>query len=195
MIGWKRIVAVGALLGLTGCVPVYSLHPFFLEGDIVFEPALLGRWLDEDGEWWTMRKSGEDCYELFITPPFSEVEAYPSMELTLFRLDGRYFIDFYPDQEGDCKDSAEVCIAVLYPSIPAHVVAQVGLEGNTLSLGFLDNEWVTARIRAGSLDIRHEKTEDAGSLLTASTRELRNLLQQAVEDEDAFEAVEIILQR
>lgn len=194
MNGWKRIAGAAALLGLTGCVPIMSLNPFFSAGDVVFEAALLGRWIDEEGNWWTIREGSENRYDLIITPPFSDVDAYPRIELTLFRLNETYFLDFYPGEREDCEEPDLVCAASLFPLFPVHAVAQVGLVGNTLSFGFLDDEWVDRAIEKGRIDVKTVETDD-DSLLAAPTDELRQMLIQAVADDGAFDGGEFILQR
>lgn len=181
----KRIAAVAVVAGLVGCGPILSLHPFYTDGDVVFESALLGRWVDEEGGWWTLEDEGGGTYELTITPAFSDVERFPSNEAVLFRLGESYFMDFTPGEVPDCEESEVVCLAPAFPVIPAHMAGRIRFEGSTMRVDFLKEDWVAGQIRDGGLDIRHEKIDD-GILLTAPAPDLRNLLVLAGGDEGAF---------
>jgi hypothetical protein len=186
MTAWKRIVVVVMLLGLTGCGPIFSLHRFFSEDDVVFEPALLGLWVDDDGNWWTVRADGSDGYEFINTPAFWDTEGFPSMNATLFRLGETLFIDFAPGEEGNCETCEMVDMPALFPAIPVHMVAVVDLGDDTLALGTLDEDWVREQIEKGRMEIKHERTDD-GIFLTASTGSLRELLLRAAAEEGGFE--------
>ncbi|MEI8078575.1 MAG: hypothetical protein WCH61_02965 [bacterium] len=57
------IISIGLLFILSGCIP--SVHPLYTEQDLIFDPLLVGEWVDKDGkETWTFTKSAEKTYTL-----------------------------------------------------------------------------------------------------------------------------------
>lgn len=57
------LIGAVVLVALVGCVP--SLHPLYTDGDLVFNPALVGEWSEKDSEErWIFTKSGEKEYRL-----------------------------------------------------------------------------------------------------------------------------------
>jgi len=71
----KIVVIFGAAVLLAGCIT--SLHPFYTEENLIFDPSLLGTWVvidpetgreeAEDGMTWTFTQSGEKGYDLIVT--------------------------------------------------------------------------------------------------------------------------------
>ena len=60
----KRFALV-LLLTLAGCV--FSLHPLYTDEDLVFDPALVGTWAqDNSGNTWEFGKGNRNNYELVI---------------------------------------------------------------------------------------------------------------------------------
>lgn len=54
---------------LAGCVTP-SLHPLVTEETAIFEPALIGKWVDKkDGHTWTFEKREENAYNLTTPKP------------------------------------------------------------------------------------------------------------------------------
>ena len=89
----RRIVTLCAAVLVVGCVP--SIHPLYTEGDLVFEPALVGLWAEEDDDdRWVFRKSGELEYELTIT----EDGTPGDFEARLLQLGSHRFLDLYPEE-------------------------------------------------------------------------------------------------
>ncbi len=49
----KLIILVLALTAMSSCL-VSSLHPFFKQKDKIFDPAMVGAWIDGDSCIWTI---------------------------------------------------------------------------------------------------------------------------------------------
>ena len=63
------IALAAGMLALTACIP--SVHPFYSDKDVVFDPRLLGEWLEKDKEEkpqsWHFEKAEDNAYRLSIT--------------------------------------------------------------------------------------------------------------------------------
>ncbi len=103
----------GLALALTGCV-VTSVYPFYLEKDLVFEPALLGDWknADKPDEHWKFEPAGGKGYRIT-----SETEGITTMfKGYVFKLQGQAFLDLITD--GWKED-------IQPEPVPSHLVAKV----------------------------------------------------------------------
>src|SRR3989338_5030878 len=63
----KRLGVLVAVLavGLAGCYPVPSIHPFYNEREVGFEGDLLGLWATEDGKQiLRFEDAGENAYKV-----------------------------------------------------------------------------------------------------------------------------------
>ncbi|MCK4989572.1 MAG: hypothetical protein KAS29_03765, partial [Bacteroidales bacterium] len=58
----KLIILILALTAMSSCL-VSSLHPFFKEKDKIFDPAMVGTWIDGDSCIWTIEP---DTYKELI---------------------------------------------------------------------------------------------------------------------------------
>jgi hypothetical protein len=182
------LAAVIALLLLSSCVPAFSVHPFFTEKDLTFDRALLGTWIDPTEK---NARGGLVIEEMSINgrPAYSftmEVTDKPAMpKLTegydgsLFVLGGQKFLDVI--ESG--LHSGDEAVTVL--AMPAHMIAKVSLEGDSLKLSFLDDEWLKKNLEDGTIPLRHEIEADT-PLLTAETADLQKFVLNHMADEKAF---------
>ena len=170
----KLMVALGLVMLVAGCVP--SLHPLYTDEDLVYDPALVGTWTEEESEdTWTFRKSGEKAYDLIYT----EGGVPARFDAHLVRVGEFLFLDTYPG-EPDIKNNF-----YLIHLIPAHTFLRIGIEGDVLRYAMLDLDWLKKMISEKKVDIGHEEIE-GGILLTASTKELQAFFLKYAEDERAF---------
>jgi hypothetical protein len=73
--------------------------------------------------------------------------------------------------------------------LPSHLIFKVTLNEKTLSLAFLDEEWVEEAIKKKQLQVRHleAKSETStGWVLSGSTAELQQFIVQHADDPGAF---------
>ena len=170
----KLMFTLGLVLLLTGCVP--SLHPLYTEEDLVYDPALVGTWTEEESEdTWTFRKIGDTAYDLIYTE-----EGVPArFEAHLVKVGEFLFLDTYPG-EPDIKNDF-----YLIHIIPAHIFLRIEIEGDVLRYAMLDLDWLKKMISEKKVDIGHEEME-GGILLTAPPKKLQAFLSKYAEDEKAF---------
>ncbi len=170
----KIMILLGVAIFLCGCVP--SLHPLFTDKDLVFDPALVGTWVDEDGkDTWKFRKSGESAYELVYT----ENEEPAKFQAHLLKLGDFLFLDIFPEDPG-MKNGVYKGLL-----IPAHGFSRVWIEGDSVRLAYLDPDWLKQMIDKKHVKIDHDFI-DKTIILTAQTKKLQNFALKYAEDAEAF---------
>jgi len=153
-----------ALLLLTGCGDLLSLHPLYSKAQPLFDPAIEGRWESTDNTL-SVQRAG-DLYELELRsrrdPP-----ADPSrFEVNLVDVGGVRFADLLSvDQLG-------------------HMLVRVRLNGNELGLAFFDSEWLRQRVPHEDAEVDHGRTQ---AILVQKTPELRKLVARYANEPLAYD--------
>ena len=180
-------VSLLVVLPLTSCVPQLSLHPWYGEKELVLEPGLAGSWLfvdadgkTDDSEVWKFVQNVDKGY----TVSFEDAEQ-PGVrelwELRLFRVNGQLFADVV-QLASKFKDTD-----LAENFIPAHMVGTVKVDGDKISMRFLDDEWTNKALKANPALIKHEVLDDS-AVLTAPFAELREFALAHAGDDKAFAA-------
>ncbi len=180
----KKIILslmLGFSLALTGCF-VTSVYPFYVEKDLVFEPALLGDWREADPkenppETVTFEKAGPDKYRVHTHKSDDKDE----FEVHLFKLKNQLFMDsvLVRDKEQE--------------TIPAHQLTRVLQIQPTLRVSGLSHSWLKELLEKNPPAIRHHKIRkdpkdaDYRIVLTAETKELQAFIMAHLEAEGAFD--------
>lgn len=149
MLKLTAMLALGACGLLTGCAPMVSLHPL-VSGDeaALVDIGYVGLWKECTGnDVWKVERKGDRVYGYFQVGQDSG-----RGEVRLVDLEGTRFADIVPD--GGVA--------------PAHLLAKVRLEGDTLHLALLNED-------AASKALPHE-TVDKQIVITADTPDLRRFL-------------------
>ncbi|MBT7861566.1 MAG: hypothetical protein HN712_14695 [Gemmatimonadetes bacterium] len=175
---WKKLSAVAATLVMSGCL-VPSIHPLYTPQDLVFDQALIGSWVDGD-EIWTFTQNEGHGYDLTIV----EDDETARLRAHLLDLDGRRFLDLYPE-DPDC----DKCWYFLH-MLPVHTFCGVSVHGDTLGLAPLSSDWFEEKSQAGELEIAHELRDDQ-IILTADTKSLQVFILEVADM--AFGETEILL--
>jgi len=169
------LIAVICLIAM-GCVP--SLHPLYTSEDVVFDPALVGTWIDEDqNETWDFSRDGDHAYTL----QYTDEHGHPgTFDVRLVQLDTLRFLDLFPVRpDTGVNDFYQLHL------IGAHTFAHVRQIGPTLELATLDTDKLEALLKTQPNAIRCDTVDDA-IILTAPTDELRLFLPAHVTNEDIF---------
>ncbi len=209
-----KVIPLGAVIFLTGCIvePCISLHPFYTDKDVVFESALVGSWLQYQAKGdasplaipqvWDFSKSEAtegtaQGYDLNVS-----VGNYAaSYRAYVMKVDDTLFLDLFPSElqtpqlaamseDGDqVSDEEEAGILVaadfMLHCVPTHSAWQVHLDRDELALTPLDDDWVDAQAQENTLGLRYATVSDR-TVLTASSRELRDFLLRHAHDDQAF---------
>lgn len=166
-------IIVGFLLMLAACVP--SLHPLYTDKDLIFEPALLGAWVEAkadskstltfskvaDTEYKMVSGEGSDKKSIFIAH--------------LVKLGDKRFLDVKPDpaSEPDCS------------GLPWHMFFYVSQIEPTLRMWDLNDKWLEKLLKKNPSLLKHEVV-DGDLVLTASTKQLQRFLLRNVNTKGAF---------
>lgn len=169
-----KVFLIVMMLFVGGCVP--SLQPLYSpDTKLVIDSRLNGTWINESGnESWDFHQTDDSTYELL----YAQDESAAHFVARLVRLDGKLFMDTYPDEEID-NDFYKLHL------VPAHIFGRIWIEGDSLKMNMLDGDWLDSMLNSGELTIAHEEI-DEGTVLTASTEELQKLAIKYSDDPEAF---------
>jgi hypothetical protein len=168
-----------AMLAMSSCL-VSSLHPFYKSKDKIYEPAMVGAWIDEDSCIWTIETNtfmGPDSSDYSYRITYYEDEGMIGLFTgTLFQLNGDNYVDFYPDPDEDHHYSDFIS----FHHFPTHTLARVSMGSDSIMLYWYGEEWLTELFEQNRIRIKHE-TVELGSdysrhVLTAPTDELQKFI-------------------
>jgi len=171
------LATLGAIL-LAGCIPL-SLNPFYSEEGLVFDPALVGYWGEQDkGAQVRFEQNGANGYWMIDL----EGDSTLKFEVHLFKVGGKLLMDIYPKSASSGKnDLFEMHL------IRGHSLLRVDQTSPTLVTSGLDNKWLTELLSNDAEALSHVISDDQ-LVLTASTTELQSFIFKHVADKDAWEA-------
>jgi hypothetical protein len=152
-----------------------SLHPLYTDEDVIFNPALVGSW-GKAGEGWIFRKAEDNVYSVTLLGISNSGDSL-SLEGRLIKLDGYLFMDV------TSKESAVENVL----AVPVHAFLRLSLEGDSLGIAYMDDSWLQDIIEQNKEQIKHELVDGSGILLTASPKELQQLVLKYAEDKKAFD--------
>jgi hypothetical protein len=174
--------AVSALAGLVllfalcGCVP--SVHPLYTEADLVFEPAIVGDWVDKEArQAWTFTKAGPKDYTVTFMDGDGKKGVFSGH---LVKVEGTLFMDLYPSE---LQVEQNAYYRAHY--VPAHTFVRLQVTEAGLKMAALKPDWMKTFIEASPSALKHEKLEE-GILLTAPTKDLQAFLAKHLKTADAW---------
>jgi hypothetical protein len=165
-LSYKVLVATAAvffLCLLAACGPVLSIYPLYTDKDVVFDPGLLGTWIDpadKSSAPLVFERSENDSYKL-ATPLDENSNVDQIFQVHIVKL-FRMFLDALQTKSRISGQEVDVGIA-----IPAHLLARFSLTGESLHIDLLEEEWIKKQLDARKISITHEEAGD-DIVLTAS---------------------------
>ncbi len=191
----RKFVSLAVILSLAillnGCGPSASFFSLYKADDKAFETGLLGTWKlekpdpsnpDDRNTRWTFAKSEDENFYDFKWGTVGAKGGFLA-KARLVRIGSSLFADFEGDTGNKVMDSIDTMWP--FPVMSVHMMGRVWLGKDSLEIHFLKDDWVKARIKAGSFPLSH-LGENGDLILTASTDELRKFMQEHAEDEDAL---------
>lgn len=180
-------ITVMAVL-LQNCI-VKSIHPFFLESDVIFKKELLATWTDQEGGQWTIKPFGAkpNAYEMHWTQDGKNVVFLAH----LFNLQGELYFDFLPLSDGKNEDFALFTLHLM----PTHSIAKVEvLNKEEVRIKWFNEDWMRSLFDQNRIKISHEVIYDEAPkddddkiyILTAPTDELQKFVIKYGGEDAAF---------
>jgi hypothetical protein len=171
----KLSILLGLMVFLAGCIPV-SLHPLGTEKDVIYDPALVGKWRDGE-EQLIIKKADDSGYLLVINTPKAPPEKFRAQ---LVRLGDFLFLDLSPEAQAN-----ENNVRWWFHLIAGHSFSKVKITKDTLQLTLLNEDWLEKKILAKEVPLAHEYIDDR-LILTGSTEELQAFVKKYGADKEAF---------
>jgi hypothetical protein len=191
---------------------ITSLQPLVTKNTVVTDSRLTGTW-NSDGQEYAIQKVVEsDIYKKykegsmsFSSPPFkrdsilyskSYVIHYMKNKIkydlygSMIKLNGEYFMNFtYADLNE--VDSSSISERAICPTcfVQSYTIARIRFSNsNTITLDFIDGDFLYKQINAGRMKLKHETDELYDTfLITASTSELQQFIQKYGKDDRFFD--------
>ncbi len=87
-------------LFLTGCVPVDCLNPLYTDSNVIFDPALLGKWVgSEPDESLRLERAENNAYQIVLTEKKESGTLQQTVyEAHLVSLGGEKYLDLVPKE-------------------------------------------------------------------------------------------------
>jgi hypothetical protein len=168
-----RLVLMSFVTMLAGCVP--SLNPLYTDKDVIFDPAILGVWAENDSkETWAFTKGAGKGYQLINTDENGKKSEFLAH---LLKIEGEMFLDLYAVKPADLQDNDYL--------LPLHtfiLVLEIDLRPR---FSYLDPGWLKTFLQKNPGAIRHEKLNNE-ILFTASAPELQRFLLTHLKTNGAF---------
>ena len=165
------LLVINAIVNI-GCVP--SLHAFYKPSDVMFEKCLVGKWADRDFRFsWQFERRGHIAYRLTQVDEDGIATTY---EATLFRFDGRTFLDIVP-----------IGIKERYgPNLlRAHSVMAITIENSRLRISSIEGNWLRETLTRNPSLVKHT-TIDGELVITDTTEKLQLLIRHCLNSPGAF---------
>lgn len=176
------IALAASVLALTACIP--SLHPFYLEKDVVFDQRLVGEWVEKDKEekpeTWRFEKGDENAYKLLITEGDGKSGEF---DTRLFKLKQELFLDLTPREINFATNQSDLVGMCL---IQGHMLVRVPQLEPSLRLAFIDSDWLQKYLEENPQSLAHHKEGDR-PVLTAPTAELQEFVLQHMGEGELFQ--------
>ena len=186
-----------AALTMSGCL-VSSLHPFYKMKDKIFDKTLIGTWIEEgDSSFWVIEEN--EISTGFMNPSrpdstykikYYQEDGISILKGTLFVLDGKNYVDFFPDPEEEhCTPEMTA-----YHHIPVHTLARLKITPDSLMFFWYGEEWLNELFENNRVRIAHETIEVSSdyttNVLTASTSDLQKFIRKYMNDPSVTELID-----
>ncbi len=177
----KKLLKTGIVLSLilfAGC-PARFLQPLFTDQQLTFEPGIVGAWSDaaEGTTYYFHQREGKK-YAIILCGPEGDTARYVG---SLGRLDGKRYLDTYPDSGPDD-----------FHFLPIHIFSALSLRGDTMTMATVNSRHIQRLIESKKISVPHSMS-DGEVILTGSTAELQQLIRRIAPDSGAFSTPNVLV--
>lgn len=186
-----------ACVTMSGCL-VSALHPFYTNKDKTYDENFNGNWMDEDSCIWVIEDgesshgfmdSGHMDSTFFITYYEEGTKTY--LKGTIFELEGKNYIDFFPEDEEEHFTSE----MSNFHHLPVHTLARIEIKDDRVLLFWFGEEWLNELFEENRIRIAHETVQMSGDytrqVLTAPTEELQKFISKYANEEEITKEIEL----
>lgn len=186
----KKIILFSAFTSVCVFVGCYvpSLHPLYTKQDLLFNPNLLGQWIDCKNEksQWIFSQKEEKSYTLRIIQDDKRTFA---LIVHLLKVGDTYYLDLFPDTDDATNDSF-----ILKSMLPIHTFIRIRQMAPTLEMDMMNSQWITHFLTANPKAIKHEvmrfgEKEDPLVVLTAWPKEIQAFFRKQEKTEQTWSAI------
>ena len=171
-------LAIACLLMIAGCAP-NTIHPIYTDQDLIFDPALLGMWVDPDSpdESLQFTAAGSKSYRL-VNSDSNGVRG--SFHAHLAAVAGHTFINVYPEEPDTAANEYYRSRLIL-----THAFLLVDSIAPALQIRAMESDWLREYLAQHPDAIGHVEV-DGVILITAPTEDLQRFVLQHIATEGAF---------
>jgi hypothetical protein len=168
---------------LSGCVQ--SLHPFYTEAQLTYDPSLVGTWAPpEEGERLVITGDAENkTYEAVYTDNEKKTGKF---EVRLAKVQDQLLLDITP-QEMWRDDQAETHAVHLLPVHSFMIVEMKADNSDELILRQMDYDWLKGYLEKNPSAVAHETLNGDRIILTAPTEKVQAFVVEHIKTPDAYE--------
>jgi len=182
-----------ALAVLGGCI-VPSVNPLYTDNDVVFDPRLLGVWVEEGltqstDENWAFEKGVGNSYKLTITEEHGQKGEF---ETYLLKLNDHSFLDLKPS--GIKLDVTQADV-IGWALIRGHLILRVDELDSKLKLSVGESDWLNEYLRKNPKALAHVSEGDKVDFVTASTQDLQQFVLAHLGKNELFGEPGILVRR
>ena len=189
----KVVLAFLFVGALVGCY-VPSIHPLYTNQDLIFNPELVGQWLEsENGKsQWVFAKKEDKSYALRITQEDKRVFVFTAH---LLKVGEYHFLDIFPDTEDDTNDNF-----LLKSMLPVHSFIRIKQLTPTLELEIMNTNWLNEFMKSNPEAIKHEtmlvgEKDEPLTVLTAKPKELQAFLTKHEKTEKVWNKLNLLTKK
>jgi hypothetical protein len=191
----KKLLPFTLAFIITGCLPVWSLHPLYDDKHIVFDEKLLGTFTENKEDtiltWEFTRAVEPNTYRLIYSSlSKEEPNAMKGLfEAHLVKLNGHFFMDIYP-KEAPWGNDNEYLNRLQWPFnsffiIPVHTFIKVEILESELKIRLSDDDNFKKLLKADPNAVKYELANDS-YILTASTQQLQSFVLKFADSNQFF---------
>lgn len=173
-----HLLFMSTLFLLAGCVP--SLHALYTDETLVFDPAIEGRWQQQDNDYlWEFVPDAESkSYALTI---HEGDDTTSKLIAHLVEIDGQRFFDFYPDRDSP----AEIGFWAAVHLVRTHLFLKVHDTEPDIVMSAMVPDTIDTLLKDNPERVRHERLEDR-IVLTDTPSGLQAFVTAGLDIEDFF---------
>lgn len=157
---------------IAGCA-VSSVHPYYQPKDVVQDARLVGTWVADGDEIWTVREGESGSYKVTTRSGQAQEVGY---ELHLFRLAGQLFADVMPDER-----HGEL--------VPPHLLVKIVQLEPTLKISLFSGEWLEKYLEKNPRAVRHVvlgRLGDTRRVLTDDPPQVQRFVKRQMKNPEAW---------